>query len=219
MPSSWAKTTVPWVIVVVASCAFIASYSELHRLRIRFGEVTHHTYHDHADVREFIIRAALEEAQSPVVVLGDSIVEMARFPEAICGHSIVNAGVSGADTLDTVHLARVLFRNRPPPYLVIVALGANDVGSKNLTQDYAALLTQLASVSPKAIAVAVTSDETVLSQERAAAAEHSLVLLETKVTGLLSDRVHFGATGYRQWLPPVMEAVTAAVCKSDTARH
>jgi hypothetical protein len=31
---------------------------------------------------EFIVRA-LEEAQSPVVVLGDSIVEMARFPEAI----------------------------------------------------------------------------------------------------------------------------------------
>jgi hypothetical protein len=31
--------------------------------------------------REFIVRAL--EAQSPVVVLGDSIVEMARFPEAI----------------------------------------------------------------------------------------------------------------------------------------
>ncbi|WP_244065489.1 hypothetical protein [Bradyrhizobium sp. Ce-3] len=46
----------------------------------RFGEVSQHTFHDHAAVREFMIRAALADATAPIVVLGDSITEMAPLP-------------------------------------------------------------------------------------------------------------------------------------------
>jgi len=47
-------------------------------------------------VRQFVIRAHLSHAVSPVVVFGDSISEAAVLPSAICGHAVVNAGIGGA---------------------------------------------------------------------------------------------------------------------------
>ena len=36
--------------------------------------------HPHFDVRKFIIRAALQDAEKPIVVIGDSITEMGEIP-------------------------------------------------------------------------------------------------------------------------------------------
>jgi hypothetical protein len=86
------KRAFPRVIAIVATVAFVASFSELQRIRTRFGEVTRHQFHDHQDVRAYMIKAALADLDQPIVVLGDSITEMARLPETINGHPVVNAG-------------------------------------------------------------------------------------------------------------------------------
>jgi hypothetical protein len=62
-----------------------------------------------------MIRAALDGLQSPIVVFGDSITEMARLPESACGHPIVNGGVGGASTPDFIDLARDLLTGQPRP--------------------------------------------------------------------------------------------------------
>ena len=48
------------------------------RFMQRFGEVSRHQFHDHQDVREFMIRAALDGLTEPAVVIGDSITEMSQ---------------------------------------------------------------------------------------------------------------------------------------------
>jgi hypothetical protein len=60
-------------------------------MRARFGDVTRHQFHDYQDVRLFMIRAALDELDQPIVIIGDSITEMSRLPETIYGRPVVNA--------------------------------------------------------------------------------------------------------------------------------
>jgi hypothetical protein len=43
-----------------------------------------------------MIRAAMEGLDRPIVILGDSITEMARLPETIGTHPVVNAEIGGA---------------------------------------------------------------------------------------------------------------------------
>ena len=142
--------SIPWALFVVALIAFGASFSELARMRGRFGEVTRHRFHDHLDVRQFMIRAALDR---PIVILGDSITEMARFPESIEGYPVVNAGIGGATIHDFLSLSPRLL-DGVTPSVIVVALGANDVGSSTIREEYAALLSYLKKRAPAVYAVA-----------------------------------------------------------------
>jgi hypothetical protein len=108
------KRAIPWTLAVLFFVAFVASFSELQRMRVRFGEVTRHNFHDHQDVREFIIRAALDGLDRPVVIFGDSLVEMAEFPKAICGRPVVNAGIGGSKTSDFLRMAPLLLEHSTP---------------------------------------------------------------------------------------------------------
>jgi hypothetical protein len=92
------RRAVPWIAAAVCFLAFGASYLELQRVRQRFGEVTQRTYHDHQDVRQLIIKAALADASEPIVMIGDSITEMAPLPAEIAGHPVVDAGIRGIST-------------------------------------------------------------------------------------------------------------------------
>jgi hypothetical protein len=100
------KRAIPWTLAVLFFVAFVASFSELQRMRVRFGEVTRHNFHDHQDVREFIIRSALDGLENGrSFILGDSLVEMAEFPKAVCGRPVVNAGIGGSQTSDFLRMA------------------------------------------------------------------------------------------------------------------
>lgn len=116
---------IPWAVAALFFVAFVASFSELQRMRTRFGEVTRHQFHDHMDVRESIIRFALDGLDNPVVFLGDSLVEMADLPKTICGKPVVNGGVGGAQTSDFMRLAPK-FLKLTKPSAIVIALGAND---------------------------------------------------------------------------------------------
>ena len=139
--------TLPWVLIAVLLIAFVASFSELQRIRKRFGEVTRQTVHDHQEVRQFIIRADLAGGDGPIVIVGDSITEMARFPDRISGKRVVNAGIGGATILDYVVRAPKIFDGSKPS-LIVVAIGANDTGSKTKERDFSALLSVLKTYAP-----------------------------------------------------------------------
>src|ERR1700722_8622529 len=136
------KRAFPWIIAAVATVAFAASYSELQRMRMRFGEVTRHHFHDHQEVRQFMIKTALIGLDRPIVILGDNITEMAKLPDTINGRPMVNASVGGAAIGDFISLAPNLL-DGVKPSLCVIALGANDVGSTSAGTNYAALLSRL----------------------------------------------------------------------------
>src|SRR5260221_8807174 len=46
--------------------------------------------------RFYVIKALIRQTPDSVIVFGDSIVEGAPLPKMICGHAVVNAGVTGA---------------------------------------------------------------------------------------------------------------------------
>jgi hypothetical protein len=76
------RRALPWVISAILLVAFIATFSELERMRRRFGEVTRHSFHDHAVVRLDVIRSAMAQKTKPIVIFGDSLAELAQFPES-----------------------------------------------------------------------------------------------------------------------------------------
>jgi lysophospholipase L1-like esterase len=195
---------------------FGASYVHSKRLEARLELATHPLYHRHADVRQFIIRTALDGVPSPIVVLGDSITEMAPLPDSACGHPVINAGVGGAATPDFLQLAPILFRGAARPHLIVVALGANDVGSSALTRDFTSLLSSLSELTQRIVAISNTPDESVLAQQRAATTAAHVPFSEVRVTGLMSDRIHFTREGYGEWIPAMLRAISTA-CEDRSA--
>ncbi|MET4307898.1 hypothetical protein [Bradyrhizobium sp. RT4b] len=135
--------------------ALVASIFELQRVRARFGEVTRHHFHDHQDVREFIIRARLDGLDSPIIVFGDSLVEMAELPKSLCGKPVVNAGIGGSQTSDFMRLVPKLLEHSKPS-AVVIALGANDP-SENAKQA-SDLVRQLRKLAPIVLAMPTTRD-------------------------------------------------------------
>jgi hypothetical protein len=211
------KRILPWLVAAFFFAAFCVSYVRNHQIVAKLEQATYPLYHRHADVRQFFIRAALDGVPSPIVVIGDSITEGAPLPATACGHPVINAGIGGASTSDFRQLAPVLFDGTPGPHLIVVALGANDVGSGSLTRDFSALLSQLSGLAPRIIAVSNTADEGVLAQQRAATAAMHVPFYEIKVTGLMADHIHYTHEGYAEWVPVIFRAVSSACLQGRSA--
>jgi GDSL-like Lipase/Acylhydrolase family len=77
------------------------------------------------DVRTFMIRSQLAQAESSIIVIGDSITEAALFPSSLCGHTIINAGVGGVSVPSYFAIAKQLLPDEPAA-LIVIALGTND---------------------------------------------------------------------------------------------
>jgi len=153
------RKAIPWTVAVVCFIAAGAAFSEVHRLKGRIGELTRHEFHDHKDVREYMIAAALADAPEPIFVLGDSITEMAALPHELCGHPLVNAGVGGQTIQEAKRLATRVLGERGA-FLVALTVGANDIGSASTQSDFVALIDAVKPLSQRpVVAVAVTSDE------------------------------------------------------------
>lgn len=200
----------PWIVTVAAVAGLIASASEISRLKTRIGEISRHHFQDHAGVRQFVIRSALTDIDQPIVVLGDSVAEMAPLPQMLCGRPVVNAGVGGMPIEEAAAmLGRVLDGKRP--YLVVLALGANNIGSKTSGRDFAELLKSTAKVSPRVVSIAVTSDATIDREISAAAASAEVPYINPQIDPALKmdDHTHYTGAAYRIWLPALEAAVNA----------
>lgn len=214
----------PWVIAAVAMIGFAASFSELQRMRGRFGEVTRHNFHDHQDVRKSIIESALAEASDPIVVIGDSITEVAKLPEAIGGYPVVNAGIGGATTGDFLALAPRILEGLNP-LLIAVALGTNDAGSSSseIRQNYAALLRLLKAFSPRLIAIGVppqANAQRINAEIEAAAVAEGVPFLRQELPDgtRRTDLIHLNAAGYRIWTPRLIAAISERVSQQAAVR-
>jgi lysophospholipase L1-like esterase len=197
------RKAVPWIIAAVCFLAFGASCLQLQRMRRRL-----HAYQDHRDVRQFVIRAALADASQPIVVIGDSITEMAPLPAEIAGHPVVNAGIVGISTAGYKLLARRFFEGFHP-YAVAIALGANDIGSSNLRADANELIAVIKTFTPRIVVSSTATDQATSSQIREAAEGSGVRFVEADIpeTLKMKDGVHFTAAGYRVWLPQITSAV------------
>jgi lysophospholipase L1-like esterase len=200
-----------WIIAIGAFIAFVASFSELQRVRTRLGEVSRHHFHE--DVRLFIIRAELADAMDrPIVVFGDSITEMARLPAEINGHPAVNAGIGGASIADFLKHAPDLL-GPIKPWSVAVALGTNDSGSTDIRRNYVAFLKLLKTFTPRLLAVGIPprdGDERINAEIRAAAESEGVAFLYQPLPDgtQIADRIHLNAAGYRIWTPALVEALS-----------
>jgi lysophospholipase L1-like esterase len=202
-------------VAIFALVGFGLSYSELRGLRQRFDKVSHHTFHDHMEVREFMISVALTGADHPIVVLGDSITEMERLPELIGGHPVINAGIGGATIGDFVGIAPKILAGVEPS-LCVVALGANDaLGSNGAAGEiYSALLAELKPICPDLLAFGVSPLEGsgfINDQIRTAARSAGIRFAETAVPAgaTLPDHVHPNAAGRAAWTTGLITAITA----------
>lgn len=162
-------------------------------MRVRFGEVTRHQFHDHQDVREFIIRTALDGLDRPVVILGDGLVEMAELPKTICGRAVVNAGIGGSRTSDFIRLAPLLLE-RSAPTAVVIALGVND-SSDNREED-AKLLESIRRISPVVISMPTTADR-------------------FEVADLMADRIHLRREASVAWVSKITNEIERTVQGCD----
>ena len=59
---------------------------------------------------------------------------------------------------EAARLAVHLFGQRPP-FMIVIALGANDVGSNSIRRGYAELAGVAAGISPRLLSISETSDE------------------------------------------------------------
>jgi lysophospholipase L1-like esterase len=191
----------------------------------------------HRTVRQQILHLTLSSADDPVVVLGDSIVEASTLPRSLCGHTIVNAGLSGASTGSDLGswLSGALVQRRAG--LIVVALGTNDalgsVGQQVFETRYGALLTQLSALTSHLVVMTIPAVEarnnlTVDHRDAAMAAINgynaSLPALAKSGGAILAalpsmpephtlDGVHLNSAGYAVWDAALLQGA-ASICNS-----
>jgi lysophospholipase L1-like esterase len=113
----------------------------------------------HRSVRQLILHFTLARIDDPIIVLGDSIVEASALQRSLCGHPIVNAGLSGASTASELGrwLSGALAGKRAA--LIVVALGTNDALSQRSRQTFATsytmLLAELSKMTPHVLVLAI----------------------------------------------------------------
>jgi hypothetical protein len=205
------KRAIPWVIAIVAVIAAGASFLEMQKARERYRQLAQSPLlreHLHRDVREFMIKAALAGLDQPIVVLGDSITEMARLPESIDDRPVVNAGIGGASISDFEAIApRIL--GGVSPSILVVALGANDVGSSVVTRDYTALLVRLKRLAPRLISIAAPNAALVNEGIKAAATIEGVEFVDIPLPrdSTLSDHIHLTREASHAWVAGMAAAI------------
>jgi lysophospholipase L1-like esterase len=194
------------------------------------------------DVRLFMIRSMLAQAQDPIVFLGDSITEAALLPSSICGRPVVNAGIGGTRADSYAELARSSILNGLQASLIVIALGTNDAAttsSGDFSASYRSLVDIVQPHTSKLVLVGVPplgagglrnyfdgSKVEANSKAIRAIAEQSeipFVDLASVFSGAIDtvDGVHLSATSYRIWMQAIASSVKAVLrCdEASAARH
>jgi lysophospholipase L1-like esterase len=197
------KRAIPWIIAAIALLGLAASFFELQRERDRQRR-------HHALFREFVIRSDLAEAKAPILVIGDSITEGAKFPREIAGRTVINGGISGATVEDFERIVPTLVAGKPS--FVVIALGTNNT-AESLRASYPALLHRLKALSPNIMAVGVTpqADAELKNAAIKAAADREGIRFFTVPLPAGSTRldgVHLNDAGYRIYTPTLTAEIS-----------
>lgn len=229
------KRALPWLVSAVLLVAFGASFSELQRMRKRFGEAsTPVHYHVHADVRRAIIAQQLARTDAPIVVLGDSLIEAATLPSEICGRPVVNAGIGGATLMD-FRVAGLQFLSGSRPALIFIALGMNDAWGRSQTfeSDLTQLIEQARRISPNVAAFGIPAAEAGALVDDSAALNEAITKQNQTYAktmgaafsrppslggGHTIDGIHIAPGAYKQWAGSLIAAIETAACPPSVVR-
>jgi lysophospholipase L1-like esterase len=188
---------------------------------------------EHRQTRQLILYYTLSRVDDPIIVLGDSIVEGSTLPRQLCGHPVVDAGLSGASTASDLGnwLAQALGNKRAAS--IVVALGINDAlvpapNSKQAFEDrYAALLRELSKLTARLFVLeipAVEARQRLTAEMKnevmatiegfnsvlprlAAQANATFLPLPEMPSPHTIDGVHLNADGYRVWDKAITQGV------------
>ena len=175
------------------------------------------------------VRAEIQDKPNAVIVFGDSIVEWAPLPKAICGVPVINGGVAGVGIrYFQQHSAALLGSSRPT--LIVLAVGINDTTSSEATQQFRSRYQEtvtflssrapviLATVTPvwdgpaaagyKPIVVPLLNEMIRSTVGARKIAELNEPLAKTNRT---IDGVHLSADGYVLWLRAIVQGIEAAL--------
>ena len=191
----------------------------------------------HRLARQQILHFTLSNADDPIIVLGDSIVEASTLPRALCGHAIVNAGLSGASTGSDLGgwLSGALARKRAG--LIVVSLGTNDalgsVSQQIFETRYGALLDQLSTLTSHLVVMTIPAVEA-LNNVTVERRDATMAAIDGYNAGLPSlaksggatfvalpamsephtiDGVHLNSAGYAVWDAALLQGA-ASICNS-----
>ncbi|MGO8910844.1 MAG: SGNH/GDSL hydrolase family protein [Bradyrhizobium sp.] len=186
----------------------------------------------HRQARQLVLHYTLSRVDSPIILVGDSIVEASTLPRAICGHPIVNAGLNGASTASDLGTWLIEALDGRRAAVVVVSLGTNDALSGRSTQafetSYLALLGELQGVTDHLAVLAIPAIDVqgrVTAEMQAAAmkgiSEFNAVLPALAAKGGAGfialppmqkrhtiDGVHLNAAGYAAWDEAILQGVS-----------
>lgn len=186
--------------------------------------------------READIRSTLARAESPVIFLGDSIVEFATLPSLVCGHPLVNAGVSGVSTTSGIDSVVAPLFGSAPPRLVLIALGANDAGKRRsadqFKSDYRSLIARLRPLGSGIALLGVPPTEGAMPQAQeesdrliraynetlpslARETGADFIPLPPMPAGHTVDGLHLNSAGYAIWNAAVLNGIARLICAAD----
>jgi lysophospholipase L1-like esterase len=179
--------------------------------------------------RFYAIKADIKRAPGhSVIVFGDSIVEGAPLPKAVCGSVVINAGVTGAAVgYFELHAAELL--GSAHPSLIVLAVGINNASSiaaKQFQAQYFETAALLSRISPVAVAMitpvrsgagSIGYDASLVPSLNAVINEIPNVRTVIDVNAPLSsadftaDGIHLGEAGYALWIQAMTEGISHAL--------
>jgi lysophospholipase L1-like esterase len=179
--------------------------------------------------RFYAIKAAIKQApEGSVILFGDSIVEGAPLPSAICGYSLINAGVTGAAIgYFEQHATELLGSSHPK--LIVLAVGINNsssIAAKHFQSHYFGTVARLSRFSPVVVATItpVRSGSGSLGYEAALVPNLNNVISATpKAVAVIdvneplssadytTDGIHFGVAGYSLWTKAIAGGMSHAL--------
>jgi lysophospholipase L1-like esterase len=176
----------------------------------------------HTETRLWVIRSMLSRVASPIVVMGDSIVEAALLPSEISGHPVINAGIGGTGIGLFEEFASSLIRENPPA-LVVLLVGINDaLGRRDLASFRSAYLATLQSIkAPIAVATIAPSNSPAVDVAtvrqfndflKSLSGSYAVIDVSKGMQpDMTTDGVHLDATGYRVWTQALVQGIEGAL--------
>ncbi|MET4307961.1 GDSL-type esterase/lipase family protein [Bradyrhizobium sp. RT4b] len=145
-----------------------------------------------------------------IVMMGDSLVEDAKFPPALCGLRIVNAGIGGAKSSTLLAIADKM---QATPALIVVSVGVNDAEDAAFTAKYSLLLDTLPRTRIAVATMAQPGFENINKAIKTAANENGAHLIDL---GSLKDfktrdGIHPVYSSYAEWRERLLDGVRHAL--------
>jgi len=173
--------------------------------------------HLHTDIRLWMIKSKLSRVKSPIIVMGDSIVEASILPSEIGGHPVINAGVGGA-TIGFFGVYAAMFAEVTTPALIVLSVGINDARPNRLESFRSEYLATLASLKvPVAVVTVTPSNNTAVDSGtidqlnqfiKSLAGSYSVIDVSKDMSADMTvDGIHLNVAGYRIWNRAIVQGI------------